>query len=72
MDSNLFIICITAFGAVFGLLSLLALVMQGIMLVYPDGAKGTKGTDQAHIAVITSTFQALIPGSKITRIEELQ
>ena len=68
-DPNLVIICITAFTAVFILLALLAGVMQLIMMIFPKAGKVIEPT---YIAAISSTFQALIPGSKVTRIEEIK
>lgn len=67
IESNLVALCITAFTAVFVLLGVLAVVMYLIMLVFPQLRKPL---DATHVAVITSTFQALIPGAKVTRIEE--
>jgi len=66
-EENLAVLCITAFVAVFVLLALLAGVMELIMKIFPQKLART---DAPFIAVITSTYNALIPGAKVTRIEE--
>ena len=66
---NLLAICITAFSAVFVLLTLLAVVMQLITAIFP---KIQERTSSAYVAAISTTYQALIPGSKVTRIEEIK
>jgi hypothetical protein len=66
-EANLALMCLTAFVAVFVLLALLAGVMEIIMLLFPQKALQV---DEAHVAAITSTYSALYPGAKVTRIEE--
>lgn len=66
---NLLMICIVAFAAVFVLLSLLALVMRAIVASLPH--KETSA-DAAVFAAITSAYQSLYPGTKVTKIEELR
>ncbi|MBU0693020.1 hypothetical protein KKG66_07830 [bacterium] len=66
-EENLAALCVTAFTAVFVLLAVLAGVMELIMKVFPQKIVRT---DAAFIAAITSTYNALIPGAKVTRIEE--
>ncbi|MBZ0264115.1 hypothetical protein K8I28_05560 [bacterium] len=66
-DPNLLVISLTAFVAVFTLLSLLALVMHFTTLIFPEIARKINATE---VAVISSTIQTLIPGAKVTRIEE--
>ena len=66
-EGNLAAMCLTAFAAVFTLLSLLAGVMEIIMRVFPQKAATI---DQGHVAVITSTYSTLFPGARVTRIEE--
>ena len=66
---NLLAVSITAFTAVFILLALLAGVMRLITSIFP---KVDELVSKTHIAVITTSLWALIPGSKVTRIEEIK
>ncbi len=67
MSADLVTICISAFLAVFALLSVLAVVMRLILVIFPqkDG-----GTDATVIAAVTATMNTIYPGFEITRIEE--
>jgi hypothetical protein len=66
-EENLAALCVTAFVAVFVLLGVLAVVMELIMKIFPQKLART---DAPYVAVITSTYNALIPGATVTRIEE--
>ncbi len=66
---NLMAVCLTAFSAVFILLAVLAGVMRLITAIFPQIRESLS---TATIATITSTYQAIIPGSKVTRIEEIK
>jgi len=66
-SSDLLMMCVAAFSAVFVLLSLLALAMRGLIAVFPEKAAKT---DAALLAALTSVVSAVFPGSKITRVEE--
>ena len=66
---NLSAICITAFLAVFTLLALLALVMRLITSLFPQLREVITSV---QVAAISTTFQAIIPGSQVTRIEEIK
>jgi hypothetical protein len=66
-EPNLATLCLTAFAAVFVLLALLAGVMEIIMRIFPQKAVQV---ETAHVAAITTTYSALYPGAKVTRIEE--
>lgn len=68
-QTSILAICLIAFSAVFFLLALLAVVMQLITAIFPM-VKQELST--AYIAAISSTFNVLIPGSKVTRIEEIK
>jgi len=59
--------CLTAFSAVFFLLAVLAGVMHLITLVFPEKAKKV---DATYVAAISASINSVIPGAKITRIEE--
>jgi hypothetical protein len=68
-QTSILAICLIAFSAVFFLLALLAVVMQLITAAFPI-VKQELST--AYVAAISSTFNVLIPGSKVTRIEEIK
>ena len=63
--TSLVTICLTSFLAVMLLLSLLALIMRGITIIFPP-----KDDDDAVIAAISSTYQSHFPGTRITKIGE--
>lgn len=62
------IICVSAFAAVFLLLSVLAGVMRIIVVLFPEKA----GVTDTVAAAAASAVTALYPGTRITRIEELK
>ncbi len=66
-SGDLVFICISAFLAVFVLLSVLAVVMRIILVLFPEKESGT---DAVVVAAITSTVSAIYPGTRITKIEE--
>ncbi len=66
---DLLTICISAFIAVFVLLSFLALLIRLIEYVFPYKEEST---DAALIATITTTYQSIYPNTKITKIEEIK
>ena len=69
MSSDDFVvICVTGFVTVFALLSLLALLMRLLILVFPE--KEREESDAAMIAALTMTMSYLYPGSRIVRIEK--
>jgi hypothetical protein len=65
--SGLLLICVSAFIAVFIILSLIAVVMRVIILLFPE--RDFMG-DTALVAAITSAIYRLYPATKITKIEE--
>ena len=66
---DLLAICASSFTAVFLLLTLLALVMRLIIVLFPEEeAVG----DVVPIAAVSTVMQTLYPGTKITKIEELK
>ena len=67
MTHSIVSICLSAFIGVFILLALLALVMRGIIMLFPE--KET-GVDAAVIAAVSATMNTVYPGTKITKIEE--
>ena len=66
---DLITISIAAFSAVFVLLSLLALMMRLIIFLFPERQKTANA---AIVAAVAATFKTLYPGTKITKIEEVQ
>jgi len=68
-SSELYTICISAFLAVFVLLTFLAVIMRLIMVVFP----ARKITDDAAmVAAVTTVMQNLYPGTKVTKVEEIK
>ena len=66
---NLLGICAVAFVAVFLLLSILALIMKAIIVVFPQKVAGV---DAVVVAAVSSVVSIVYPGTKITRIEEIK
>ena len=66
---NLFVICASAFAAVFLLLAFLSLVMRIIITVFPQQLSKN---DAAVLAAVAATVSAVYPGTKITRFEEIK
>ena len=69
VSTNLLAVSLTAFIAVFVLLGVLALVMGLITTIFP---KVREAIATEHVAAITTTLYTIIPGSKVTRIEEIK
>jgi hypothetical protein len=65
--ADLPIVCVVAFAAVFFLLSVLALVMHLITLVFPERIPAV---DAEIVAAISSAVTMIIPGARVTTIEE--
>ena len=65
--TDLTMICGIAFLVVFIILTLIALLMRVIMLIFPVKAART---DPAIIAAVAATVQTVFPGTKITKLEE--
>ena len=59
--------CLVAFVSVFVLLSFLAVIMHWITLAFPSRREGV---DPVIVAAISGTVASLIPGARITHIEE--
>ncbi len=66
-DVSLIGICVVAFASVFGLLVFLAGVMMTITRVFPVRVSQI---DAAVFAAISATVSTLVPGARVTRIEE--
>ena len=69
MALDLLIICLSAFFAVFVLLSFLAVVIRLLTLACPQ--KVAAGADTAMIAAVTTAVSVLYPGTMVTKVEEI-
>ena len=69
MDSELLVICLSAFVAVFVLLSFLAVVMRALIRVFPEKLQGI---DSATRAAVTAAAAYAFPGTKVTKVEEIR
>jgi hypothetical protein len=67
LEDNLFAVCSLAFLTVFALLAFLALAMHLITAAFPP-LKAV--LDSAVVAAVSSTVASLIPGARVTKIEE--
>ena len=67
LNNDLLLICGVAFLMVFIILTLLALSMRIIILVFPE--KSAK-IEAAMIAAVTAAVQTIMPGTKVTKVEE--
>jgi Na+-transporting methylmalonyl-CoA/oxaloacetate decarboxylase gamma subunit len=65
--TNLLLVCAVAFTVVFTVLALLAAAMHVITIVFPARAPAP---DSAVVAAISSTVAVLVPGARVTRVEE--
>lgn len=68
-SSDPFTVSTVAYIVAFAVLTVLAIMMRLITLLFPE--KRT-AEDAAVIAAITTTYQTLSPGSVVTKIEETQ
>ncbi len=66
---DLLMICLSAFVAVFVLLSVLAVVMRVIIVLFPQKVAST---DTAVIAAAASVVSTLYPGTTVTKVEEIK
>ena len=66
-EANLISVCLVAFTSVFGLLILLAGVMQLITRLFPVRVAKV---DSAVVAAIATVVVGIVPGARVTRIEE--
>ncbi len=75
IQPNLLVICVSAFLAVFAILGLLALVMGGLLRIFPfvppapPEAEGG-GMDPAVLAAVTAAATFVFPGTRVTQVEE--
>ena len=72
-NPNLFLICLNAFAAVLGLLWVLTLALRGLIELFPEKPPAPTAAADAAIAVaIASAANAVVPGARVTRIEEIR
>ncbi len=69
MVPDLLVICVSAFVAVFVLLSFLAVVMRVLIGVFPQDAGGI---DAATVAAVTAAAAHAYPGMNVTKVEEIR
>lgn len=69
-DSNLLTLSVSAFAAVLLLLSLLALAIRGLTLLFAHPPEPTLRIDAAVVAVLGAAVHEAVPGHHMTRIEE--
>jgi len=65
--ASVFSACLIALAAVFTLLGALALTIELITTLFPERRQAI---DSALAAAISTTVAQLIPGARVTRIEE--
>lgn len=65
--TSLFSVCTIAFVSVFALLSFLAVTMHLTTVLFP--VRGT-AVDPAIVAAISGTVASVVPGARVTHIEE--
>ena len=68
---DLLVICTSAFVAVFLLLAFLALVMRGLISVYPK-KEVAGGIDPTTLAAVTAAATYAFPGTTVTNVEEIR
>ncbi|HRD67064.1 MAG TPA: hypothetical protein PKY50_13040 [Candidatus Competibacter sp.] len=69
-NPNLFLVCLNAFTAVLGLLWMLAIALRGLIELFPE--KPAPQTDAAVAVAIAAAANAIVPGARVTRIEEIR
>jgi predicted ABC-type exoprotein transport system permease subunit len=68
-EPNLLTISVFAFIAVFTLLSVLAIVMQALTMLFPEKADEY---DAALLSVVVTAAAAAYPGLRVTHVEEIR
>lgn len=68
-NPNLLLICLNAFIAVLGLLTVLAGAIRGLIELFPERPPKT---DTVVAVAIAAAVNAVSPGARVTRIEELR
>ena len=68
-EPNLLLICISSFSAVMIILSLLALMMRLLLVLFPVKIQ-KEGNDSAVIAAINTAYNRKFPGTRVLKIGE--
>lgn len=73
-NPNLFLVCLNAFAAVLGLLWVLAIALRGLIELFPEKPQpqSQPQADAAITVAIAAAANAIIPGARVTRIEEVR
>lgn len=67
---QLLLICLSSLLAVFVLLTVLAATMWALVAVFPEKLDKLSTSDAALLAAITATVARMVPGMRVTRVEE--
>jgi hypothetical protein len=65
--TSLFAVCVTAFCVVFAVLAALAAAIRLLTVAFPERRAVV---DAAIVAAVSGSVAALLPGARVTRIEE--
>jgi len=65
--TSLSVVCVLSFLLVFVVLSLLSGAMRLITVLFPERVSDA---DAALVAAVSSAVETLLPGARVTRIEE--
>lgn len=82
-EPNLLVICLNAFAAVLILLTILSGALRGLIELLPERSDTKEtpqftstapqpGTDAAIAVAIATAVNAIVPGARVTRIEEIK
>ena len=66
-STDLFVVSTVGYIMAFAVLGVLAVTMRLITFLFPE--RKTPG-DAAVVAAVTATYQALLPGTTVTKLEE--
>ena len=69
-EVNLFMVCISSFVGVFFVLTFLAVAMHLIVRIFPE-KEDAAPDDKPLYAAISSSYARLYPGTRISKIEEI-
>ncbi len=69
---NLLVICGIALLVVFLVLTFLAAVMRGLMILFPQPDELADGIEPVVVAAITQAVTTAYPGARVTGIEEVR
>ncbi len=70
-DTNVLFMCLSSFIAVFIVLTALAIVMRGLIAIFPFKEEKKEDDDSETLAAINSVYAVNFPNWKITNIKEV-